>query len=1146
MTKTLKKNIRRCITGSLGRYIAIMMIILLGVAFLTGLKSTRPIMIATASDYLEETSLYDLRLLSTIGFDEEDVQAVAETDGVSAAEGSVNADFIWLRDSEESVYRAHMLTRSINQPYLSAGHLPQSGNECAVDAERFTEDMIGQTITISDCGDDENLFAYEEYTITGLVYSPFYLNIERGTTSLGNGNLDGFILIPAEGFDSEYYTELYVKANGDFELYSDEYEDFIDSLTDSVEGAAALSVQTRFDDLVAEGKTEIENGERELAEEKADAEAELADAKQHLDDAAAEIADGEAELANAKKQLDDAKAELNSGAEQIQSGFKSWESALDYGWDQYYTGKAELDAAYSENKPQLEAARRQLQEQEDLYESSVTAVSTGKAELNDYYVQLEQGQAEYDAALAQYNENYAAYEQRLAEYRTALEAFNAVKDTLPEEDILAQETILESTRMTLEQTAAALAQGKAALDENSAKLDAQRTELDKSMAELEATETQLAQMRTLLDVGWNDYYDGISLFKNQYAALDTTYSALVQFQNGIDSYYEGLNSYYEGVETLEDGRRKYADGLAEYEDGLAQFNTEIADAEQEIADAKADLAELEDPELYVLDRTTNSGYVSFETDSMIVNNLSTIFPIFFFLIAALVCSTTMTRMVDDERTQIGTLRAMGYSRGSIFAKYMLYAGSAAAFGCLLGYFGGGFLFPFVIWIAYKMLYNMPGFVMLYDPVLFFISLLASLLCSAGTTYFACRLEMASTPANLIRPKSPPAGKRIFLERITPLWKRLKFLHKVSLRNIFRFKKRMIMMILGIAGCTALVLTAFGIYDSVTNIANYQFDDIQKYNLSVTFEDGITNETKDYLEEVYGTQMETHAAAYMGAVDITGHAATKSAYLIASDDASITEIIDLHRNGSTVPYPGDGEIIISEKLADLAGIKIGDTVTLSVSDTDKAFLTVAGLVENYVQNYIYMTGTTYNSVFDNTFEATTLLLRVAENTDEYSLSAVLSKENGVISVSVVSDTRRMIDNMMQSLNYVVALVMACAGALAFIVLINLGNINISERVREIATIKVLGFHKKETGAYVFRENILLSFMGILIGLPLGVVLHQFVMNQIRVDIVTFKYMIQPQSYLLTVAMVLLFTIVTDLIMRKKIVRIDMAESLKSIE
>ena len=309
-------------------------------------------------------------------------------------------------------------------------------------------------------------------------------------------------------------------------------------------------------------------------------------------------------------------------------------------------------------------------------------------------------------------------------------------------------------------------------------------------------------MRTLLDVGQNDYTDGIAQLeyqrKTQTAKLDEAYASLITFQNGIKEYNEGLASYNDGVKELADGKAEYEDGLKDYEDGKKEFDEQISDAKQKIADAKQELADLKKPELYVLTRDTNAGYVSFESDSTIVEKLSGVFPIFFFLIAALVCSTTMTRMIDDERTQIGTLRALGYSRGSILAKYLLYSGSAAALGCVIGYFAGGYVFPFVIWTAYGMLYRIPGFVLLYDPVLFVIALAASLLCSAGTTYLALRIEMQNMPANLIRPKTPAVGKRIFLERITPLWKRLKFLHKVSLRNIFRFKKRMIMMILGIA------------------------------------------------------------------------------------------------------------------------------------------------------------------------------------------------------------------------------------------------------------------------------------------------------------------------------------------------------------
>lgn len=1149
MTKTFKRNIRRSVTGSLGRYLAILLIILLGVAFLTGLRLTRPVMTATAEKYIDDTALYDLRLLSTIGFDSADVEAVSAVSGVTAAEGAANTDFISLRGEEEHVYRAHMLTDSINRPVLTAGSLPTRGDECLADAGRFTEDMIGQKITVSETGEDD-ILAYREYTVTGLACSPLYISIERGTSSLGSGSLEAFVLIPPEGFDTEYFTELYVKCDGDFELYSDEYEDFVDSVSDAVESSAAASVETRFDDLKADGEDEIADAEQTLADEKASAQAELDDAKAKLDDAAQELADGEAELQDAKKQLDDAAAQLNDGAAQLQPGFTSWESALNAGWAQYYDGQSQLDSAIAAGRQTLEESRAQLEAAEAAYQAGKAEYDTGKAQYDGYAASWADGWAQYSAALDAYNTNYAAYTAGLQQYETARAEFEAVKDTLPPETAAETEAQLEATHAALEQTAAALEAGKAQLDHNGAMLEAEKEELDAAGAELEAAEAELSAARAELDAGWAQYNGGAEELERQQAEqqaqLDAAYSALTQLESGIDAYWSGLADYEDGVQTLADGRAEYEDGLREYEDGLAEFEAEIADAEAEIADAKAELADLEAPELFVLTRETNTGYVTFESDSQIVDKLSALFPIFFFLIAALVCSTTMTRMVDDERTQIGTLRALGYSRAAVCAKYMLYAGSAATLGCLIGYFGGGWLFPYVIWIAYGMLYHIPGFVSLYDPALFFIALLASLLCSAGVTFLACRHEMASTPADLIRPKAPEPGKRILLERFTPLWKRLKFLHKVSLRNIFRFKKRMIMMILGIAGCTALVLTGFGIHDSVANIANYQFDDIQKYDLSVTFTDPLTEADTEALEKAYGAEMETDAAALMAAGELTGRDATKSVYFVASDDPAITEIIDLHRGGETVPYPGAGEIVITEKLAELAGVRIGDTVTVSVSDTDKAALKVAGLAENYVQNYVYMTGETYSASFSDGFEPKTLLLRTAEGADEYSLSAALSNEDGVASVSVISDTRRMIDNMMQSLNYVVALVLASAGALAFVVLFNLGNINISERVREIATIKVLGFHAGETGAYVFRENVMLSLMGIAAGLPLGILLHAFVMEQIKVDMVSFKYVIAPVSYLLTVLLVLLFTVVTDVIMRRKIARIDMAESLKSIE
>lgn len=1154
MTKTLKKNISRSIKGSLGRYIAIMLIIMLGVAFLTGLRLTRPSMMAIATDYIDESALFDLRLISTLGFDAEDVAAAESCDGVVAAQGSINADFIWLKDGEELVYRAHMLTDGVNEPQLTAGRMPKAANECLADSDRFSEDMIGQTIEVSDCNDEDtlNAFAYDTYTIVGLSRSPLYMDIERGTTSLGNGSLTGFLIIPEEGFDFEVYTELYIKADSDFALYSDEYDTMLDALTDDAEEVILASLNNRFDSYLEDAAQEIAEAEQTLAEEEAKARAELDDAWQHLEDAYRELKNGEAELRDAETQLADAKQQLDAGAEQMQSGFTSWEGALESGWAAYEEGLAQLEASLAEGEQQLADSKAQLDELEQTWADGQAELDQGWAEYNGYLAEWQAGYDEYAAGLAAYENGMAQYNQGMADYTQSKAELEAGKDSMSSLEYIYKAALLESERIKLETTKLMLDANKPTLEAAKAELDDAYQTLLENRAPLDEAQAQLDELRAGLDQGWSDYNAGAAELAatrlEQQAKLDQAKADLEQFQAGIDAYYAGADKLESGKRAISEGWLEYNDGVEEYNKGLEEFDSEIEDAKEEIKDAKEDLADLSDdgPELYVLGRNTNTGYVTFESDSQIVDKLAGLFPIFFFLIAALVCSTTMTRMVDDDRTQIGTLRALGYSRGGILAKYLFYAGSASTIGCLIGYFGGGYLFPLVIWTAYQMLYNIPGYICVLDPVLFIIALEASLLCSAGTTYFACRREMSSTPADLIRPKTPSAGKRILLERITPLWKRLKFLHKVTLRNIFRFKKRMIMMILGISGCTALVLTGFGVHDSVTNIANFQFDDIQKYDISVNCEKAITDSWLDDLMDAYGDQVDAHAIALMCSGDLTGSEATKTVHFLVSDDPNITQIIDLHLDGEHIPFPGQGEVVISEKLARLAGVKVGDTVSLSISDTEKGHVKVVGLVENYVMNYVYLTGETYDQIFDDPYEPTSLMLRLTEDVEEYSLSASLSNERRVASVSVISDTRKMIDNMMVSLNYVVALILICAGALAFIVLFNLGNINITERVREIATIKVLGFHSGETGAYVFRENIILSMMGILLGLPLGAALHTFVMAQIQVDMVSFKVVIKPLSYLLTVLLVTLFTVATDLIMRRKIARIDMAESLKSIE
>ena len=565
----------------------------------------------------------------------------------------------------------------------------------------------------------------------------------------------------------------------------------------------------------------------------------------------------------------------------------------------------------------------------------------------------------------------------------------------------------------------------------------------------------------------------------------------------------------------------YEKAKAELDSKFAEPDAELEKAKNAIDDAEAKISEIEKPETYVLTRDENVGYVCFENDSMIVEGIARVFPIFFFLVAVLVCSTTMTRMIGDHRTQIGTLKALGYGNGRIMSKYLLYSGSAATIGSIFGFAVGTKMFPYAIWKSYDIMYGFAEIKYVFDPVLAVLSLAAALVCSVGVTASACRSSLSKMPARLMRPKTPKAGRRILLERIPFIWNHLGFLRKVSIRNIFRYKKRMFMMVLGIGGCMALLLTGLGIKDSISNIASDQYDNILLYDIEAKFDgdfsrDGAVLVRSDTAEVMADGDIITSVLVYA--------------------ESNIENVVHFYRGKSDVRVPDEG-VLVTEKIASAAGVRVGDRIKFRVRGDETLEYEVRGIFENYVRNYVY--------VFGEDFVPNTAYIKCDEGEDAHEIAAELMND-GATTVSVTADFRARIENMMESLNYVVWLVIASAGALAFIVLFNLSNINITERVREIATIKVLGFYPSETGAYVFRENLILTFFGVVFGIPLGIALHRFVMSQINIDMVAFDVRITALSYAVATITTFVFTIVVDLIMRRKLAKIDMAQSLKSVE
>lgn len=1146
---TIRKSTFREIRQSFGRFFAILAIVALGVGLFAGLKVTKTAMVETTEKYFEQTHFFDYRLLSTLGFEEEDVEFFRQQGNVLAAEGALSFDIIYGdEEGNESVAKVHSLTTDVNQVRLLAGRMPESASECVVDANMFGEDYIGSKIYLSQGNEADDLehFAYTEYTVTGVVKSPLYIQFERGNTSLGTGRVSCFVYLLPEGFDTDYYTEIYVKFDEDFPLYSDAYEEFLEEKEADWEKLTAQAGNRRFQEITAEANEELADARKELEEKRAEAEEELADAKKELDNAAAELADGEVQLADAKQELADAgctiadkKKELADAKQTIadkEAELAEGEQTLAESIEEWNTESRKADDAGK----QIEAGFSELAQQTAKLDAKEQELMQGEAALNQGELQilqqqqlLEEQSAALDAMEAAYPEGAVPEEvaAQIAAGRAVIaEGYAQVAAGLEE---------VESKRRELEAGKAAIAEGRALIAEYEVQLQSGKAQLDAGNNALSSAWMQIQEAQAEIS-------EGKAALADARAELADGEKQLADAEREL---LEGEQTLAEKEAELADGRKEYEDGLQEYEDGLEEFHEEIADAEAKLADAEKELAELKEPDTYVLGRDTNVGYVCFDNDSSIVEGIADVFPVFFFLVVALVCMTTMNRMVEEQRTQIGVLKALGYGESTIMSKYMVYSGTAAVTGCVLGFLGGTWLFPVVIWEVYGIMYLVDDLVYVFDWNLALISLLVSMLCSMGVTWLSCRRELNLVAAQLMRPKAPKAGKRIFLEYLPFMWKRLGFLRKVSLRNIFRYKKRLFMMVIGISGCTALLITGFGVRDSVVHVADKQFEEIQIYDIGVTFSDPIEEDAEGKMRESAGSGWKDAFYVMEASMDVVTNNGRKSVNMVVADPekGDIPSFLRLHTTeGESLVYPGTGEALITHKIAENLGVKVGDTIRLQNEDMENITVKISGICQNFIYNYVYIGEGTYEEQLHRAPEYKTMYVNVDEGADVHLMSAAFMGMDEVASVTVNQDTRERLTNMMRSMDLIVAVIILCAAGLAFIVLYNLTNINITERIREIATIKVLGFYKRETAAYVFRENMLLTLMGAAVGLILGHYLHLFVMNQIHIDMVTFDVNVALSSYGYSVLLTLLFAWFVNRFMRIKLEKISMTESLKSVD
>ena len=1063
MKNIMHKTTWREIKGSFGRWAAILAIVALGVGFFCGLKMCKEDFMKTGDDYVLRQNFYNYKLITTLGLEEEDVAIIADVEGVKSAAGSWSSDALILVEDAgdaELVSKFHTILADMNQLDLKAGTLPSAGNQLVGDHRYFSEEDLGKTITLTSTNDDDtlDLFAYEEYELVGLAASPEYLNQERGTTSLGSGTVSCFCYIPAEGWDSDVYTEIYVDFEEDYTIFSDEYIAHDDIMEARLEDAMDQCGERRYDSVISEARQTL-----------ADAEAEVNDAEAELNDGKKKLADGKKELADGKKELEDGKKELADGQKELTDNRKKLEDA----------------------KLKLEDGRKKLLE--------------SRQEIEDAKKQVVDGRAEYENGLAQFEEQKeAAYSQ--------------------------------------------INQALAAGYMNQAMYDAQKAQIDLQLAPAQA---ELDAARQELELAEAEIADGEKKIAD----------AEKELSDAEKEISDGEKKLEDGEAELADARRKIADAaieIAEAELEIADAESEIADGEKKIADARKELRDaekeiddIEYPTTYVLGRDANVGYACFESDSSIVDSVSRVFPIFFILIAALICMTTMTRMIDEQRTQIGVLKALGYRRGQIMSKYVIYSGSAAALGSVFGFFVGIHLFPWIIWWVYGLMYGFADIIFQYNWILGGICLAVSMLCCVGTTIFSCSAELKEVPAQLIRPKAPQAGKRIWMEYLPFIWNKLSFLVKVSIRNTFRYRRRFIMMVIGISGCTALLITGLGVKDSIGNVVTAQYDQIYHIDYTVSFQKDMKEKDQNRFLEEAGSVMKDCLFVYTGSADARANGYTKALNMIVSDaPEEMTKYVSLYNDDGPISWPETGKAVITHKVGHNMGLSVGDILYVYDSDMNEMTVEIAAFCDNYVNSYLYLNRETFEEAWGPMETNAAIVLGISGEdgkvADPYKDSTVLLDARHVSAVSVTEDFRGQIDTTLESMNYIILLIVACAGALAFIVLYNLTNINITERIREIATIKVLGFYSVETAQYVFRENILLTAIAAVVGMPLGKALHAFVMSQVTVDMLAFDMYIRPISYVIGVIITFLFAFLVNLVMQKKLSKISMTESLKSIE
>ncbi|MEA5010420.1 MAG: FtsX-like permease family protein [Angelakisella sp.] len=1133
----LFKDIRREVTKTISRFLSIFAIVALGVGFFAGVQATGADMRLTADRYFDSHKLMDGHVISTLGLSQKDVDAVAKISGVTGVMPSHFTDAVAL-SSDNFLVRILSLPQTntdsshqLNQPRVIEGRLPQLPDECVIDTNirNLYQFEVGRTITFAAGKKDENILdtlSRKSFRVVGVVESPMYIDMTtRGNTTIGNGSLNAFVLLPEEAFVSDYYTDLYVTyaPAAQAPAYSQEYDTAVEQLMDELTQLERVRAPARLEEVKAEANEEITKAEQELAEGKAEMEEKLAEAEQKMADAEEKLKEGEADyrqgLIDYQEEIGKAQQELNDAREKLDEGW----AALREAREDLVAGQKELDAAKAQLKKGEEGYTLLVQNisaitaSVDAIPDSVNGFSPGVP------VEFIPGLTTLVDAL---NNNFTDQNGQSLGIGELLVTTVEIPNPVPEGEPIAVECVTPASKIAVKDALENYRVSTAAM------LEMARKEIAAGEEDLAYGKQLYRESRQELEKGNQEYEEGVAKFEEEKAKA----------QQKLD----------DAKQQIEDGKRELAEGRAEYEEEKAKAEADIAEAEAKLADAKQELAELELPEWMVQSRTDwLPSYGNFGDDANRIDNVASVFPVFFLGVAALVCLTTMTRMVEEQRVQIGTAKALGYGGFAITSKYLSYAVIASFLGSLVGLGVGFKLFPTVIYNAYGIMYDMPPVVAPFWGLTGFVACSAAVLISAAVTLSACWGELRESPAQLMRPKAPKAGRRVLLERIPFVWRRLSFIRKVTVRNLFRYKKRVLMTITGIAGCTALMLTGFGLNDAISDIVRNQYVDIFRYDMMIFHNSDAEKTSLNTIRNTIAGEenIESWIAQSMETMTAIGkNDKLLDVNLVAVEEPEkLGEFITLRQRLDHKPLVIEPQgAVITEKMATLLELSVGDTLTVRDSDNVTHSLKVTGVSENYAHHFVYMTSDYYQQTFGIPAPFNSYLANLRDISLENAVAEELMGLEDVLGVSPTSIIKSDFGNISENFKFVVVVLIVSAGLLAFVVLYNLTNINITERMREIATLKVLGFYDKEVSAYIFRENTALTLMGAGVGLLLGIALTRFVVVTAEIDAIMFGRTIYGFSYLIAALLTMAFSAMVNFFMYFRLKKVNMVESMKSVD